>query len=133
MTHTSSATATMTNPSNNTGKNRRLSFIRLFNGKTKASEGVESVNASEVPPVPTLPVHYRHSMASSMNTLQTEMMRQRRKSIAAMADGTGRSVSLDLKHSTEMTDKMRQFDELLQKRRSSTIRISLTPSLLQDS
>ncbi|KAG0320303.1 hypothetical protein BGZ99_004580 [Dissophora globulifera] len=66
-----------------------------------------------------------------MDAIQSHLLSERRKSIAALTDATGRSVSLDLKH-PEMTDKMRQFDELLQKRRGSTIRISLTPSLLQE-
>ncbi|KAG0230371.1 hypothetical protein BGX31_005868 [Mortierella sp. GBA43] len=124
----------MTHASNNdtmaAGKNRRMSLIRLFNGKTKngSVEPIESSDSS-TPAVPAIPANYRHSVASPMD-VQSQMMRERRKSIAAIADG--RSVSLDLKHSAEKTDKMREFDELLQKRRGSTIRISLTPSLLQE-
>lgn len=72
-------------------------------------------------------------------------MRERRKSIAALTDSAFRSASLDLRPSNlrfgssrreqpqvEMTEKMRQFDELLQKRRGGTIRITLTPTLLQE-
>ncbi|KAF8935047.1 hypothetical protein BGZ58_005279 [Dissophora ornata] len=128
MTHSSADTAS-------TGKNRRMSLIRLFNGKTKANGSIEPADsASEIssPPVPVVAAHYRHSMAPSMDAIQSQMMSERRKSIAAVTDSTGRSVSLDMKHPAEMTDKMRQFDELLQKRRGSTIRISLTPSLLQE-
>ncbi|KAF9135240.1 hypothetical protein BGW39_003920 [Mortierella sp. 14UC] len=115
----------MTNADSAT-KSRRLSLIRLFNGnKTK--------DASTPEAVPAIPANYRHSMAPSMEAIQSQMMRERRKSIAAVAgDSASRSVSLDMKHPVEMTDKMRQFDELLQKRRGSTIRISLTPSLLQE-
>ncbi|KAF9361496.1 hypothetical protein BGX26_002846 [Mortierella sp. AD094] len=127
---------TQSNTASNTassGKTRRLSLIRLFNGKTKNGSAVEPIESSDssAPAVPSVPVHYRHSMAPSM-AFQSQMMRERRKSIAALTDATGRSVSLELKHPAEMTDKMRQFDELLQKRRGSTIRISLTPSLLQE-
>ncbi|KAG0378955.1 MAG: hypothetical protein J3R72DRAFT_421437 [Linnemannia gamsii] len=115
MTNTDSAT-----------KNRRLSLIRLFNGNKK-----DATSTTEA--VPAIPANYRHSMAPSMEAMQSQMMRERRKSIAAVTgDSSSRSVSLDMKHPVEMTDKMRQFDELLQKRRGSTIRISLTPSLLQE-
>ncbi|KAF8980820.1 hypothetical protein BGZ46_003686 [Entomortierella lignicola] len=114
------------------GKARRLSLIRLFNGKTK-NGAVEPIESSDsIPAVPAVPMNFRHSMAPSMASIQNQMMRERRKSIAAITDSANRSVSLDLKHPAEMTDKMRQFDELLQKRRGSTIRISLTPSLLQE-
>ncbi|KAG0261678.1 hypothetical protein BG011_000774 [Mortierella polycephala] len=113
-------------------KGRRLSLIKLFNGKTRANESLESTDSS-IPPVPAIPAHYRHSMSPSMDAFTNEMVRERRKSIAAVADTTIRAVSLDMKHPAEMTEKMRQFDELLQKRRGSTIRISLTPSLLQES
>ncbi|KAI1315310.1 hypothetical protein EDD11_000971 [Mortierella claussenii] len=139
MTHTSSTAAAMATsnspPTSSTGKARRLSLIRLFNGKTKANGSIVPLDSSDnsIPPVPTIPAHYRHSMAPSMDMIQSEMMCERRKSIAAVTDAAGRSVSLDMKHPIEMTDKMRQFDELLQKRRGSTIRISLTPSLLQES
>ncbi|KAG0213077.1 hypothetical protein BGX28_005098 [Mortierella sp. GBA30] len=116
------------------GKTRRLSLIRLFNGKTKAPGNMPVANSEEgsVPPVPAIPAHYRHSMAPSMD-IQSQLVRERRKSLAALSETNPRAVSLDLKHPIEMTDKMRQFDELLQKRRGSTIRISLTPSLLQES
>jgi hypothetical protein len=126
MTHTPSNTN-----SASSGKNRRMSIIRLFNGKTKTSGSVEPIEDSSAPQVPGIPAHYRHSVASPMAAMQSQMMRERRKSIAAMTDASGRSQSLDMKH-PEMTDKMREFDELLQKRRGSTIRISLTPSLLQE-
>jgi hypothetical protein len=82
---------------------------------------------------------------SSMNPMEAEMLRERRKSIAVMSESTFKPMTFDLRSSsirpilskketpqTEMTDKMRQFDELLQTRCSSTIRISLTPSLLQE-
>ncbi|KAF9936927.1 hypothetical protein KVV02_004633 [Mortierella alpina] len=135
MTHSTPATASMTN-SNNTGagsstKARRLSLTRLFNGKTKAPGSMAMRDESQVPPVPAIPAHYRHSMAPSMD-IQSQLVRERRKSLAALSESNPRAVSLDLKHPVEMTDKMRQFDELLQKRRGSTIRISLTPSLLQE-
>ncbi|KAF9109165.1 hypothetical protein BGX27_007927 [Mortierella sp. AM989] len=124
MTQSSSA------PNTASGKTRRLSLIRLFNGKSKSNGAVEPIeNSDSSPDVPSVPTHYRHSMAPTM-TIQSQMMSERRKSIAAVTDN--RSVSLDLKHPVEMNDKMRQFDELLQKRRGSTIRISLTPSLLQE-
>ncbi|KAF9924676.1 hypothetical protein FBU30_005395 [Linnemannia zychae] len=106
-------------------KSRRLSLIRLFNGNKSKDTITEAV--------PAVPANYRHSMASSMEAIQSQMMRERRKSIAAVTGAdSSRSVSLDMKHPVEMNDKMRQFDELLQKRRGSTIRISLTPSLLQE-
>ncbi|KAF9296454.1 hypothetical protein BGZ74_010322 [Mortierella antarctica] len=127
----------MTN-SSTTGKNRRFSLIRMFNASSPKS-GLDTVSDA----VPAVPAHYRHSMAPSMD-VQSELLRERRKSIAAVTDS--RSLSLDLQGSgmseatrgtktgpVEMTEKMRQFDELLQKRRGSTIRISLTPSLLQES
>lgn len=119
----------MTN-SSTTGKNRRFSLIRLFNANNPKS-------GLDTDPVPAVPAHYRHSMAPSMD-VQSELLRERRKSIAAVTDSNIRSLSLDLPSGpkaapVEMTEKMRQFDELLQKRRGSTIRISLTPSLLQES
>ncbi|KAG0370965.1 hypothetical protein BGZ54_002112 [Gamsiella multidivaricata] len=125
-------TNTTTTPA---GKSRRLSLVRLFNSKAKATGTAESIESSDgsTPSVPSVPAHYRHSMAPSMDAIQSQIMRERRKSIAAVTDASSRSVSLDMKHPVEMTDKMRQFDELLQKRRGSTIRISLTPSLLQES
>ncbi|KAF9995988.1 hypothetical protein BGZ80_007232 [Entomortierella chlamydospora] len=125
--------STTTSNTTSSGKARRLSLIRLFNGKSKNGSAIEPIESSDspIPDVPAVPVHYRHSMGPTTD-FQNQMMRERRKSIAAVTDATGRSVSLDLKHPVEMNDKMRQFDELLQKRRSSTIRISLTPSLLQE-
>ncbi|GJJ76802.1 hypothetical protein EMPS_09161 [Entomortierella parvispora] len=129
---------TNTTPSSNdstlsTSKTRRFSLNRLFHGNGKHCVVVESTDPS-VPAVPPIPAHYRHSMAPSMDAIQSQMMRERRRSIAAMSDSNTRATSLDLNHHTvEMTEKMRQFDELLQKRRGSTIRISLTPSLLQES
>ncbi|KAF9417076.1 hypothetical protein BGZ94_010050 [Podila epigama] len=145
---------------------RRFSLIRLFNntnnnnGSTtspKAHMAMETISDQQ-PPVPTVPAHYRHSMAPSMD-VQNELLRERRKSIAVVTDSAHRSLSLDLPQQqqqqqqmslssashtiaatrgtktgpVEMNEKMRQFDELLQKRRGSTIRISLTPSLLQES
>ncbi|KAF9439291.1 hypothetical protein BGZ76_006020 [Entomortierella beljakovae] len=105
------------------GKTRRLSLIRLFNGKTKSGSTIEPIESD----APTSP-KYRHSM----NVFQSQMLQERRKSLAAVADCSNRSASLDIKNPVEMNEKMRQFDELLQKRRGSTIRISLTPSLLQE-
>lgn len=83
--------------------------------------------------------------------VQTEIMRERRKSIAALTLNSSPrcSMSLDFRPASgrrpilgsrkesaapqaEMNEKMREFDELLQTRKTSTIRISLTPSLLQD-
>ncbi|KAF9584212.1 hypothetical protein BGW38_007221 [Lunasporangiospora selenospora] len=111
-------------------KNRRFSLVRLFNNGKPTQTSDEAI-----PPVPPIPAHYRHSMAPSVDAIQSEMRRERRKSIAALVESGPRSVSLDMNHAhpAEMTDKMRQFDELLQKRRGSTIRISLTPTLLQES
>jgi hypothetical protein len=119
-----------------TPKSRRFSLNRFFHANAKSGVVGESSDPS-VPSVPAIPAHYRHSMAPSMDTIQSQMMRERRRSIAALSDANAaaRASSLDLNHhhSGEMTEKMRQFDELLQKRRGSTIRISLTPSLLQES
>jgi len=87
-----------------------------------------------------------------MDTMQTDMMRERRQSIATLTDNSTSSSSfrcsksLDLRPLAlrpilggrketapiEMTEKMRQFDEMLQTRKTSTIRITLTPSLLQE-
>ncbi|KAG0310156.1 hypothetical protein BGZ99_000633 [Dissophora globulifera] len=92
-------------------------------------------------------VHYRHSMEPTMDAMQSEIMHERRKSIAALTECSFRSMSLDLRPSAirpilsnsrketpqiEMNEKMRQFDELLHTRRSSTIRMTLTPTLLQE-
>ncbi|KAF9911030.1 hypothetical protein EC991_004902 [Linnemannia zychae] len=82
--------------------------------------------------------------------MQTEIMRERRKSIAALTGSPRCSMSLDFRPSSsgrrpilgrnketapqpaEMTEKMRQFDEMLYTRKTSTIRITLTPTLLQE-
>ncbi|KAF9944811.1 hypothetical protein BGZ65_011559, partial [Modicella reniformis] len=87
MTHAPSNTDTAS-----AGKNRRLSLVRLFNGKTKANSSVEPIESSDksIPPVPDVPAHYRHSV-TSMDGIQSQMMRERRKSIAAVTDTTGRS------------------------------------------
>ncbi|CAO3575078.1 unnamed protein product [Mortierella alpina] len=152
-----------TTSSSSSKKTRRFSLIRLFNNSSCTSSASASLSSSpsssgsSSPTTrPMIPAHHRHSMIPSTDMMQTEMMRERRKSIAALTDNNTsfRSMSLDLrrpsssirplvlnsgrKESTspqkraEMTEKMRQFDELLlQGSRSSTIRISLTPSLLQ--
>ncbi|KAG0045277.1 hypothetical protein BGZ83_009494 [Gryganskiella cystojenkinii] len=120
-------------------KSRRFSMIKLFNHSTGAKPSVVNTSSSimessDAPSVPSIPANYRHSMAPTMEAIQSQMLRERRRSIAAVTDSSPRATSLDLNHSTvAMTEKMRQFDELLQKRRGSTIRISLTPSLLQES
>ncbi|KAG0237562.1 hypothetical protein BGW41_008362 [Actinomortierella wolfii] len=125
-------------------KHRRFSLMRMFNGdEPKAQTKVTA-------PTPSIPAHYRHSMVPNMETIHTDMLRERRKSLAALTDNY-RSASLDMtglnenqaaangprslsgKTPLEMAEKMRQFDELLQKRRGSTIRISLTPTLLSES
>ncbi|KAG0244120.1 hypothetical protein BGX31_009772 [Mortierella sp. GBA43] len=131
-----SASSSSSDSSNSSKKNRRFSLIRFFNNTTSSSR---SHRNSTVP-------SYRHSMnPSSMESIEAEMLHERRKSVAAMTESSFRPMSLDLRPSairpmlskkeapqTQMTDKMRQFDELLQTRCSSTIRISLTPSLLQE-
>ncbi|KAF9938335.1 hypothetical protein BGZ65_000053 [Modicella reniformis] len=125
----------MTSNSNNkkSSSTRRFSLIRLFNNNNSNRNSM-------------LPAPYRHSMdPSSMNSMETDMMCERRKSIATMTESPFRSMSLDFRPSairpvvqnkkaprTEMNEKMRQFDELLQTRCSGTIRISLTPILLQE-
>ncbi|KAF9581190.1 hypothetical protein BGW38_001890 [Lunasporangiospora selenospora] len=91
---------------------------------------------------------------NSATSMRSEMLRERRKSIATLTSEHSlpfRSMSLDLRrpsilqhhsHSGKpgsrpkqpvvMNEKMKQFDELLQTRRSGTIRISLTPTLVQE-
>ncbi|KAF9208107.1 hypothetical protein BGZ59_010793 [Podila verticillata] len=149
-------------------KTRRFSFIRLFSSPTTSrssnstlsssaegcSDSASIASTEDVDQVKqhlgtgVIPAHYRHSLAPSSpsaGNMQQEIMRERRKSIAALTDSAFRSASLDLRPSNlrfgssrreqpqvEMTEKMRQFDELLQKRRGGTIRITLTPTLLQE-
>ncbi|KAG0258964.1 hypothetical protein BG011_002967 [Mortierella polycephala] len=133
-------------------KNRRFSLIRLFNstssGNSSSASSTSSSTSSSPPNKPMTPTHYRHSVA--LDTMQTDMMRERRKSIATLtSDAPFRSMSLDLRPPSirpilsrketaattpraEMPEKMRRFDELLDDLdSSSTIRISLTPDLLQ--
>ncbi|KAG9070631.1 hypothetical protein KI688_008169 [Linnemannia hyalina] len=134
-------------------KTRRFSIVRLFsssnNSSLSASSSSTTLNDANTP--------FRHSMepksssssSSSMDTMQTEIMRERRKSIAALTHSPRCSMNLDFRPASgrrpilrvrkgcaapqaEMNEKMREFDELLQTRKTSTIRISLTPSLLQD-
>ncbi|KAF9165195.1 hypothetical protein DFQ27_005010 [Actinomortierella ambigua] len=128
-------------------KQRRFSLMRMFNGdETKPQKAVEPDTPAT--PAPSIPAHYRHSMVPNMDNIHSDMLRERRKSLAALTENY-RSLSLDLPSSNEnqaangprsisgktpleMAEKMRQFDELLQKRRGSTIRISLTPTLLSE-
>ncbi|KAF9095697.1 hypothetical protein BGX29_003478 [Mortierella sp. GBA35] len=119
-------------------KSRRFSIVRLFSISNNSNSNDSSA-------------YQRRSMEPSsmdnINRMKTDIMRERRKSIAALTDNSSfRSMSLDLRPSAlrpilggrkesapvEMTEKMRQFDEMLQTRKTSTIRISLTPSLLQE-
>ncbi|KAF9382153.1 hypothetical protein CPB97_007321 [Podila verticillata] len=148
-------------------KTRRFSLIRLFSSPTTSRSSSSTLSSSaegcsdsasiastedddqvqQHLGTGVIPARYRHSLAPSPSAgnMQQEMMRERRKSIAALTDSAFRSPSLDLRPSTlrfgssrreqpqvEMTEKMRQFDELLQKRRGGTIRITLTPTLLQE-
>ncbi|KAF9116442.1 putative choline transporter, neither null mutation nor overexpression affects choline transport [Mortierella sp. AM989] len=128
-------------------KGRRFSLIRLFNNSSNTSTSSGSVPLSSMDEE-----YYRYSMdpspnssSASMDSMQTEMMRERRKSIATLTENSFRSKSFDLRPSamrpilsrkeapqTEMNEKMKQFDELLQTRRTCTIRLTLTPSLLQE-
>ncbi|OAQ30900.1 hypothetical protein K457DRAFT_136539 [Linnemannia elongata AG-77] len=134
-------------------KTRRFSIVRLFSSNSSSSTPLSASSSSTTLNDANTP--YRHSMSpktsssSSMDTMQTEIMRERRKSIAALTNSPRYSVSLDFRPASgrrpilggrkesavpqvEMNEKMREFDELLQTRKTSTIRISLTPSLLQD-
>ncbi|KAF9118218.1 hypothetical protein BGX30_004730 [Mortierella sp. GBA39] len=148
---TTSTTSTVTPK-----KTRRFSIVRLFSSNNNSSSTPLSASSSSA----TLNddnTPYRHSLepkpssssSSSMDTMQTEIMRERRKSIAALTHSPRCSMSLDFRPASgrrptlrgrkecaapkiEMNEKMREFDELLQTRKTSTIRISLTPSLLQD-
>ncbi|KAG0340373.1 hypothetical protein BG000_000064 [Podila horticola] len=149
-------------------KARRFSLIRLFSSpntskssnatlSSLAEDGSDSASITSTEDddqvqqhlgTSVILAHYRHSLAPaspSAGNIRQEMMRERRKSIAALTDSAFRSASLDLRPTTlrfgssrreqpqvEMTEKMRQFDELLQKRRGGTIRITLTPTLLQE-
>ncbi|KAF9361444.1 hypothetical protein BGX26_003188 [Mortierella sp. AD094] len=129
-------------------KSRRFSLIRLFNNNNGNNSNTSSTSSGSLPPSNMDEAYYRHSMdpsSNSMDSMQTEMMRERRKSIAAITENSFRSMSFDLRPSAirpilsrketpqiEMTEKMRQFDELLHTRKTSTIRITLTPSLLQE-
>ncbi|KAF9156738.1 hypothetical protein BG015_002097 [Linnemannia schmuckeri] len=139
-------------------KTRRFSIVRLF-----SSSSNNSSNNGSTSPLSTFSssttlndanTPYRHSMdpksssPSSMDTMQTEIIRERRKSIAALTHSPRCSMSLDFRPASarrpilggrkesvpqaEMNEKMREFDELLQTPKTSTIRITLTPSLLQD-
>ncbi|KAF9175638.1 hypothetical protein BGX21_006977 [Mortierella sp. AD011] len=139
MTHRSTS-STLTTPTTSK-KGRRFSLIRLFSNTSSTSSG--SLSPSNIDGT-----YQRHSIDPSSNSLDSmrkEMMRERRKSIAAVTESSFRSKSFDLRPSAirpilsrkeapqiEMTEKMRQFDELLHTRKTSTIRITLTPSLLQE-
>ncbi|KAG0378305.1 hypothetical protein BGX24_004191 [Mortierella sp. AD032] len=126
-----------------TKKSRRFSLVRLF---SNSSNNLNDNNTSNGP--------YRRSLepTCSMDTMQTDIMRERRKSIAALtgsprcsmssfdfrpsSSSSGRRPILggrkeSAQQSAEMTEKMRQFDEMLYTRKT-TIRISLTPTLLQE-
>ncbi|KAF9291288.1 hypothetical protein BGZ88_006964 [Linnemannia elongata] len=133
-------------------KTRRFSIVRLFSSNNSSSTPLSASSSSTTLNDANTP--YRHSMSpktssSSMDTMQTDIMRERRKSIAALTNSPRYSMSLDFRPASgrrpilggrkesavpqvEMNEKMREFDELLQTRKTSTIRISLTPSLLQD-
>ncbi|KAF8925437.1 hypothetical protein BGZ47_003255 [Haplosporangium gracile] len=150
--------ASMSTTSTTPKKTRRFSIVRLFtNSSNNSSNNGSTSPLSTFSSSTTLndaSTPYRHSMdpksssSSSMDTMQTEIMRERRKSIAALTHSPRCSMSLDFRPAsarrpilggrkenapqTEMNEKMREFDELLQTRKTSTIRISLTPSLLQD-
>ncbi|KAG0051853.1 hypothetical protein BGZ83_003254 [Gryganskiella cystojenkinii] len=139
-------------------KNRRFSFVRIFgsNSSSNNNNGLCSSSTS----IENIPAHYRpgqqqkqpHSPQQARkhtDNFQSKLLRERRNSIASMSDNSVfRPVSLESTKSrpflyrgltsqsskqepVEMNEKMRQFDELLQTHRSGTIRISLTPSLLQ--
>ncbi|KAF9423190.1 hypothetical protein BGZ94_008356 [Podila epigama] len=124
-----------------------------------ASSDDDKIGAGVIPAA--VAPHFRHSMVPTSSTSTTikessytttsskspsmkqDIMRERRKSIATMTDSSFRSPSLRFcssrhhhqqkqQHQPEMNEKMRQFDELLQKRRGGTIRITLTPTLLQE-
>ncbi|KAF9917089.1 hypothetical protein BX616_001986 [Lobosporangium transversale] len=156
----STMSSTTTSVCTPTKKNRRFSLVRLFNSSNSNSRGTTSGTNSLFGSPSAYRhhphhnyrhshIHTRHSMDPTIeeeSSMQSEMMRERRKSIAAMTESSLRSMSLDLRSSAirpilsrketpppvEMTEKMRQFDELLLTRQSSTIRITLTPSLLQE-
>ncbi|KAF8941587.1 hypothetical protein BGZ58_005537 [Dissophora ornata] len=134
-----------------TKKGRRFSLIRIFNNNHNNHNSNNSGNGSDASSNSSLEAsspsmnrtRYRYSMNPSMDTMKTNIMHERRKSIATVTESSLRSISLrpsairpilsrKQAPQVEMTEKMRQFDELLQTRRT-TIRISLTPSLLQES
>ncbi|KAF9970806.1 hypothetical protein BGZ73_006415 [Actinomortierella ambigua] len=134
--------------STTSAKQRRFSLMRMFNGDEPKPQKALAEPDTPATPTPSTPAHYRHSMVPNMDNIHSDMLRERRKSLAALTENY-RSMSLDLpgsenqamtngprsisgKTPMEMAEKMRQFDELLQKRRGSTIRISLTPTLLSE-
>ncbi|KAG0254184.1 hypothetical protein BGZ95_006113, partial [Linnemannia exigua] len=144
-----------------TKKSRRFSLVRLFsNSSNNSSNSSTSSGLSSSSSSSTLHDNntsngpYRRSLepSCSMDTMQTDIMRERRKSIAALtgsprcsvgsfdfrpsSSSSGRRPILggrkeSVQQSAEMTEKMRQFDEMLYTRKT-TIRISLTPTLLQE-
>ncbi|KAF9210084.1 hypothetical protein BGZ49_006841, partial [Haplosporangium sp. Z 27] len=128
-------------------KTRRFSLIRLFSSSNNNNNSSNHSSPSDMENS-----FYRHSMEPStvsIDSMKTEMMHERRKSIATLTDNSFRTMGFDLRPSSirpirpirnsrketqpqaEMTEKMRQFDELLHTRETSTIRLTLTPSLLQ--
>ncbi|KAF9429354.1 hypothetical protein BGZ76_001411 [Entomortierella beljakovae] len=135
-------------------KGRRFSLIRLFNSNSNNGNNNNGI-ASSTSSGSLSPVDescFRHSMdpssnssSTSINSMQSEIMHERRKSIAALTENSFRSKSFDLRRPSairpilsrketpqvEMTEKMRQFDELIQTRRTGTIKLTLTPTLLQ--
>ncbi|GJJ69681.1 hypothetical protein EMPS_02029 [Entomortierella parvispora] len=128
-------------------KSRRFSLIRIFGSNNTPQPSPSSIE--NIPehycPSPPQPSH-RHLR----NDLHAKLLRERRNSIASMSDNRmfRSKSSFDVKASRpflsrgssqatttpapEMNEKMRQFDELLQTHCGGTIRISLTPSLLQE-
>ncbi|KAI1291363.1 hypothetical protein EDD11_008975 [Mortierella claussenii] len=149
------------NSNNNNGVHHSGSRSGSISSTYSASSSTSSSSTSSPCPSPSNYSHHhyhhyhqyqRHSMEPMMeesgSSMQTEMMCERRKSIATMTENPFRTKSFDFrpsairpslssggkkgKETVEMTEKMRQFDELLETRRSSTIRITLTPSLLQE-
>ncbi|KAF9127767.1 hypothetical protein BGW39_005627 [Mortierella sp. 14UC] len=154
------ASLSSTTTANTTKKSRRFSLVRLFSNSSNSSNNSTSSGLSSSSSSSTLndnssSPYLRRSMepSCSMDTMQTDIMRERRKSIAALTGSPRCSMSLDFRPSSsssgrrpilggrnkesapqpaEMTEKMRQFDEMLYTRKTSTIRISLTPTLLQE-
>ncbi|KAF9934989.1 hypothetical protein FBU30_009412 [Linnemannia zychae] len=147
MSISSVSTSSSSSSSTTVKKTRRFSLVRLFSSNNNNSSSNGSTSPISISSLSSTlnDVPYRHSMdpkSSSVDTMQTEIMRERRKSIATLTNNASRSMSLDFRTRPllgsrkeaapqEMNEKMRQFDEMLQTRKA-TIRITLTPSLLQE-